>query len=296
MSLRSQARTSYIRAAAALGLDELALFLNSKRRQAAWGVVVEVHDTPPALAGQFRSQLEWVAEHFRIVNLETFAELWSAPAAAQREGKPWALFTFDDGRESNYEVGAPLLESFGARGVFFVVPAFVECPQDEAFTFYRSNVNPESKVGDELHEDWKPMNPGQIRDLAARGHAIGNHTLSHARLLGLSRENLEREIGESARKIAAWTDKAVDAFAWTFSWDSVDPAAWEVIRRYHRFCFTPCAGAVDGTTDQPSLIWRREIEVRYSPAEFRFFYSGLGDFAWASRRRKLRKLLGVNGG
>ena len=135
------------------------------------------------------------------------------------------------------------------------------------------------------------MNPEQVIDLASRGHAIGNHTLTHERLVGLPSEQLEREIGDSARKLASWTKRPVDAFAWTFGWDSIDSDAWETIRRYHRFCFSPCAGPIDSRHDDPSLLWRREIEVRYSTPELRFSYSGLVDLWWRGRRKKLRDML-----
>jgi peptidoglycan/xylan/chitin deacetylase (PgdA/CDA1 family) len=138
------------------------------------------------------------------------------------------------------------------------------------------------------------MTPAQVGDLAARGHAIGNHTLTHKRLVGLSPENLEREIGDSSRKLSAWTKKPVDAFAWTFGWHEIDANAWQAIRRYHRFCFSPCVGAIDTRCDRPPLLWRREIEVRYSAPEFRFAYSGLVDFWWRTRRRYLRNLLRVS--
>src|SRR6202011_2447516 len=145
---------------------------------------------------------EWASQYFTITSLESFARLWEQHPESEDSVKPLVLFTFDDGRESNYTVAAPLLESFGGRGVFFVVPAFAECAADEALAFYRSRINPNSRPGDEKWEDWKPMNPAQIGELAARGHAVGNHTLTHQRLAGLSPEALEREIGDSARKLA----------------------------------------------------------------------------------------------
>ena len=291
MNLRSRVRALCIQTSVLARLDELSLYWNSRRDR--YGVVAGVHETPAAMEAQFRKQLEWAAEHFSIVDLDGFAKLWEAPEL-NHDSKPPLLFTFDDGRESNYLLAAPLLEEFGARGVFFIVPEFAEVPQEQALEYYRSRVNPDSKAGDELWEDWKPMNAGQIADLAARGHAIGNHTLSHARLPGLNEQELEREIGGGARKISSWTGKAVDAFAWTFAWDAVDAAAWNVIRRYHRFCFAPCPGAVDGRRDIPALIWRREIEVYYSREEFRFQYSGLGDPFWAGRRTRLRQRLGIS--
>lgn len=254
-----------------------------------------MHETPVSLEPQFRQQLEWASEHFTITSLEEFAKLWEPNPEVEAASKPLLLFTFDDGRESNYTVAAPLLESFGGRGVFFVVPAFAECDDDKALAFYQSRINPNSRPGDEQWEDWKPMRPRQIEELAARGHAIGNHTLTHQRLVGLAPDRLEREIGDSARKLASWTKKPVDAFAWTFGWDAVDVNAWKVIKRYHRFCFSPCAGAVDSRFDSPSLLWRREIEVKYCAAEYRFLYSGLVDAWWSTRRRRLRRLLSASG-
>ena len=296
MNIRNQARAFLIQTAARLRVDELTLRIQSRKRS-PMGVVVAIHETPPPMAAQFEQQLEWVSKHFTIANLESFAGLWgngSQENSKQNSSrKPLILFTFDDGRESNYTVAAPLLESFGGRGVFFVVPAFAECKEDGALAFYRSRINPDSKMGDEKWEDWKPMNPQQIETLASRGHAIGNHTLTHERLVGLSDERLEQEIGDGTRKLSAWTHKPVDAFAWTFGSDAIDANAWNVIQRYHRFCFAPCAGAIDSRSDGPGLLWRREIEVRYTPEEYRFLYSGVGDMWWRSRRNRLRQALRI---
>jgi peptidoglycan/xylan/chitin deacetylase (PgdA/CDA1 family) len=279
-----------MQAASLAGADSLA-FRVQMRKSRMQGLVVAMHETPAFLEARFRAQLEFAAEHFTIASLEDFARLWDSPKTEHRS-KPLLLFTFDDGRESNYTVAAPLLESFGGRGVFFVVPAFAErAATEHALSFFRTRMNPGSKPGDEKNEDWKPMNPAQIADLARRGHAIGNHTLTHERLVGLSPETLEREIGDSARQLASWTKKPVDAFAWTFGWDAIDAKAWKMIQRYHRFCFSPCAGAINTSHDHPSLLWRREIEVRYSVPEYRFCYSGLVDLWWRNRRARLRDMV-----
>jgi peptidoglycan/xylan/chitin deacetylase (PgdA/CDA1 family) len=251
-----------------------------------------MHETPPSLEAQLRAQLQWASQHFTFTNLETFANLWSPISRPDPDSKPLLLFTFDDGRESNYSVAAPMIESFGGRGVFFVVPAFAENSAcEQALSFYRSRMNPDAQSPSMTCEDWKPMSPAQIADLAARGHAIGNHTATHTRLEKLSAVDLEREIGESARKLASWTGQPIDAFAWTFGWDAIDEPAWQVIRNYHRFCFSPCAGFVDADRDQPMLLWRREIEARYSSADYRFCYSGLVDIWWGRRRKRLRTML-----
>jgi peptidoglycan/xylan/chitin deacetylase (PgdA/CDA1 family) len=293
MSIRSQARAFLIQTAALVRADELALRIQ-KRKVHSHGLVIGVHETPVSFAAQFREQLEWASRHFTITSLEGLARLWEQQPDSEASSKPPLLFTFDDGRESNYAVAAPLLESFGGRGVFFVVPAFAECTADDALAFYRSRINPNSRPGDEIWEDWKPMSPSQIAELADRGHAIGNHTLTHQRLVGLSPDRLEQEIGDSAHKLVSWTKRSVDAFAWTFGWEAIDRQAWEVIRRHHRFCFSPCAGTIDSRRDNPDLLWRREIEVKYSAAEYRFLYSGLVDPWWSAQRRRLRQMLGAS--
>ena|SRR5271170_5489361 len=293
MNLRSQARAFLIQATTLARLDSLAFHIQ-ELKHGSHALVVAMHETPSSLQAQFREQLEFASQHFTIACLEEFAKLWARNPESEPTSKPLLLFTFDDGRESNYSVAAPLLESFGGRGVFFVVPAFAECAATEqALSFYRTRINPDSKPGDEKWEDWKPMSPAQVADLADRGHAIGNHTLTHERLIGLSSDRLESEIGDSARKLASWTGKPVDAFAWTFDCDAIDVNAWRTIRRYHRFCFSPCPGAIGIRHDSPDLLWRREIEVRYSRPQYRFCYSGLVDLWWGYRRSRLRDLLRV---
>jgi peptidoglycan/xylan/chitin deacetylase (PgdA/CDA1 family) len=274
-----------IHSAALARADRIALRLQKRGRHMR-AIVVEMHGTPRALEDKFREQLAWVSEHFEIVGPQTFFA-WLRDPESVRHAKPPVLFTFDDGRESNYDVAAPLLESLGARGVFFVVPDFADCSPDRALAFYRSRINSDYQPDE---EDWRPMNPAQIAELARRGHAIGNHTLTHARLAGASSEALEREVGDSSRKLASWTGLPVEAFAWTFGWDAIDADALRVVQRHHRFCFAACGGCIDPRRDIPQLLWRREIEVKYSPAEYRFLYSGLADFWWKSRRTRLRKM------
>lgn len=291
MNVRSRARTILMQAASFTGADALALRIQN-RKLSKNALVIAMHETPASLEAQFREQLEFASKHFTITSLEGFAKLWEKGRESEASSKPLLLFTFDDGRESNYTVAAPLLESFGGRGVFFVVPGFAEhAGTEHALSFYRTRINPDSKPGDDKIEDWKPMSPTQIGDLARRGHAIGNHTFSHQRLVGLSLEVLEREIGASARQLTLWTKKPVDAFAWTFGWDAIDANAWRTIQRYHPFCFSPCAGAIDARSDRPSLLWRREIEVRYSAPEYQFCYSGLVDMWWRSRRKRLHDMM-----
>ena len=291
--LKRLLRTSVIQTVAVLNLDEV--MLRRLRWRASRGgplvLVVEMHETLQRDADQFRRQLEWAAKHFTFISPESFFGLWDRARTPPKWSKPAVLFTFDDGRESNYTVAAPLLESMGTRGLFFVVPEFVGLTAQNARDFYYSRIDNRGLAPSECGEQWTPMNPDQLADLTRRGHSIGNHTLSHVSLAGLSPADLKRQIGTSAAKISSWTQKSVEAFAWPYSWNAINREAWDLIRKTHRFCFSPCPGTTNCSEDSPHLIWRTEIEAYYSDPQYRFMYSGLADPAWAGRRRRLKAIL-----
>lgn len=289
---RNLLRSTLIGATVRLRLDELALRMQRwLARYSPRMIVVVMHETPTRDETKFRNQLEWVARHFTLVDLQTFSQYWQeAQHGTPKFSKPLVLFTFDDGRLSNYLVAAPVLEAFDARGVFFVIPEWVECKQEEARKFYYSRIDSQPTPA-HTEEDWRSMNSTQIAELVRRGHSIGSHTYSHVKLVGLTGSQLRREIVESAAKIASWTERPVDTFAWTFSWDTISREAWDLIRQHYRFCFAPCPGTIVCRSDSPQLIWRKELEVRYLPSETRFMYSGLVDSLWRSQRQRLKKLL-----
>jgi len=299
LSSKAFIRSALIRAAATLRADEITLAIQRTLVRCGHSprmLVIEMHETPARDEPLLRRQFEWVERHFTIVDLPTFASLWQqclTNPRPLRNRKPPLLFTFDDGRLNNYTVAAPLLESFGARGVFFVVPQFVQCNPQEARTFYYSRIDTRGLPPTLPEEETRSMTPAHLADLARRGHSIGSHTYSHVNLATIPEDQLHHEIGDSAVQIASWTGQSCDAFAWTFSWDSITPAAWNLIRQHHRFCFAPCPGSLNCRIDSPSLIWRTEVEALYSSWDFKFMYSGLVDPLWRGQRKRLRARLGM---
>jgi len=294
LAFRKISRAFVLKTVSVLRLDEM---MRRVQRNRSRIVVVAMHETMSTHKEQFRRQLDWAARHFSLITPELFARALEAKAPVWPESKPAVLFTFDDGRECNYLVAAPLLESFGARGIFFVVPEFVGLTGKAARDFYYSRIDIRGLPTDDAATDeiWKPMSSDQISGLVRRGHWVGSHTMSHTRLEGLSDSDLNREIKESSAQIALWTGRSPDAFAWAYSWDAIDPTSWEAVKNVYRLCFSPCPGTFDLAEDSPALIWRKEIESYYSRAEYRFMYSGLLDLTWAGKRAKLRRMLNRTG-
>lgn len=75
-------------------------------------------------------------------------------------GKKCAIaFTFDDATVDQYDTALPILEKHGVKAVFNVIPELVD--RDGYMT-------------------WE-----MLRDLVAKGHALGNHTMKHVHLVQL---------------------------------------------------------------------------------------------------------------
>lgn len=96
--------------------------------------------------------------------------------------------TFDDGHRSQFEYAAPLLAEFKVKAIFFITSGWTGS-----------------------HED--SMDSSQLREIAAAGHAIGAHGLTHKLLTHCSNEELEQEIAGSKKALEDSIGRPVDCFS-----------------------------------------------------------------------------------
>ena len=101
---------------------------------------------------QFAEQLKWLRDQgYRSVSIDDIA-------AALQGGPPLPpnpiAITFDDGWRNQYDIALPILSEFGFKATFFVVSGWVG-------------------RGSTLMT-WR-----DVRDLRARGHWIGSHSVTH---------------------------------------------------------------------------------------------------------------------
>src|ERR1051325_8647602 len=244
MGWRSGLRSAVIQGAGALHLDELML---AGFRTGGLMHAVNFHGTPVEMREALVRQLEWLRSRFTVLDPTVPGQFWECGAPSHR---PPVLLTFDDGLASNFLVAAPVLESLGLRGLFFVCPGFAGLHGAAAHEFFLSRLalHRDQRVSP---ENWSPMTPAQIAELAVRGHAIGNHTYSHADLAHTREEGLFHEIVESRDLLAKWTGSTIECFAWTYKWNAISRGAWNLARSHHRFCFAPCAGWTSRITGSP---------------------------------------------
>ncbi|MGR9106449.1 MAG: polysaccharide deacetylase family protein [Gammaproteobacteria bacterium] len=144
---------------------------------------------PETLAlAKFRRHLELVREQgFKAIPLRELLQL-----DPQDTGR-YVVLTFDDGLLDNFENAAPLLDEFGYRATFFVIPGF-----DQVTRW----VNPQTRAWSEQQLPgftipFASMQKHHRRQLRDAGMEIGCHTLNHPQLTKIPTQRLNMEISES---------------------------------------------------------------------------------------------------
>ena len=248
--------------------------------------IAVIHSTPARREAEFREHLHWLAQHYEIVDPQMLLRFWNGDGTALPTRSAIVL-TFDDGLRNNAEVAAPLLDSIGARAIFFVVPGFIKASRGAQY--YRERFFPTESADTE--NDEIAMTVAQVKELARLGHMIGNHTYSHASLDQLSPELGRDEIRSARDAIVEWTGEPCHAFAWTFAWNRITRATYAFAKQYHPLVFSACPGANYLPMDKSLPLWRTTVEAWASEAERRFLYRGLGDLFWRRQRQALENML-----
>jgi len=108
---------------------------------------------------------------FRALDERVFVYTW-------RNGALSALsLTFDDGTRDHYEHVQPILDDRGIRATFFVITGSLD------------------------QSGWRNGTWAGFLDLAAAGHELGSHTVTHSRLTQLE-EGSETEVGSARYELA----------------------------------------------------------------------------------------------
>lgn len=113
-------------------------------------------------------------------NLQAGAEARVHVAKFQGNRSAALTYTFDDGLRDQYTQAAPMLDEFGFHGTFFIIGKYVAETVAEAAA---------KKPGAHGGVSWS-----ELRDLALRGHEIGNHSWTHRQLVKCTDEELAEEI------------------------------------------------------------------------------------------------------
>ena len=121
------------------------------------------------------------------------AAAYRRPLALGDRG-PIVSFTFDDFPRSAAQVAAPILESFGARGTYYVAPGLM---------------NSSGEQGDLFVE-------GDLHFLMERGHEVASHTYDHSSCRSLSSLDFQKDVRRGIDAVHALTGGNPANFAYPF--------------------------------------------------------------------------------
>lgn len=161
------------------------------------------------------------------------------------------LLTFDDGDASTLAALEPLRDH-GFQAIQFLV------------------ANRIGKANDWDNTGAPLMSESQVREWLAAGHAIGSHSMTHARLTSLSPEVAREEIHASRRCLEDLFGVPVEAFAYPWGeWNQ--RLADEVAIAGYRRAFTTDLGVNDASADPFALrrhcvwcAWRRPCDLWFA--------------------------------
>jgi peptidoglycan/xylan/chitin deacetylase (PgdA/CDA1 family) len=166
-------------------------------------------------------------------------------ARANSQSAPRVALTFDDGFRNAFENAMAPLARHGLRALQFLVVQFI------------------GKLNEwDLREGEAPemlMDAAQVRDWLGAGHAIGSHSLTHARLTRLTLRDAREEIFASRKKLEDAFGVAVEHFCYPYG-DWSEAVRDLVIEAGYRTACTTQFGVNTPATPPYAL---RRITVRH---------------------------------
>jgi len=221
---------------------------------------------------QFRSQMEWLAQHTQVVSL---AEL-SAGICPPKTATLCAI-TFDDGYAGVYHGAFPILAELKFPATVYLTTAAIG----------ESSLSSNGFAG--LYPSEPMLTWTQVREMQAGGISFGSHLVQHLDLTRIPRDVALDQLQRSKGVIEAALDQPCASFAYPWGRFNRRTSDWVAVSGYTN-AVTALHGFVrrDAAFD-PLQMPRMAIENRYRLDDFEALLVGDWDFMWVYQR--LRRVM-----
>ena len=269
-----------------LGIDHLLLLLRKLFYKGNYIYVLNYHATPENESSVLEQQLVFYNKYFSSVNLSDLNQFFENKK--WHKDKPGLILSFDDGLRSNFDVAAPLLEKYGFTAWFFIPTDFLDTSTDEQITF----ANNHSICARNIYKDGRiAMTWDEIQKLD-KNHVIGCHTKSHHRMIASTPKiQIHQEIIVSKMILEDKLGHAIDAFCWVggeeFSYSAQGAKAIREAKYKYSF-MTNCMPIKIDTN--PHQLQRNNVETSWSINLVKFAVSGVMDWLYIPKRKRVNKL------
>jgi len=251
------------------------------------------HNVEVGEAVKFEKLVEYVAHHHGILNPVEAGIRLANGVLGEPPSRSWrapCLFSFDDGFISNLQIVAPILERYGAKGLFFSCPGLTALSgnaQREAIArnVFKGHINPSS-----LNPGQRLMTWEELSELRARGHMIGCHGMNHLRLAELDDSQLENEIVTAGDLMDERLSQVTDWYAYAFGdIGSIHDKALQKIASRYQFCRSGIRGLND-TSVRPMTVWTDSLAPGAPLSYQKLVLEGGLDFQYSAARDQLQKM------
>jgi len=247
--------------------------------------VLLYHDIEPLHQEAFARQLRWLSRQWSFVSPDQFGAMVSGDEPIRGDN---LLLTFDDGFSSNRQLADDVLSPMGIQALFFVVSDFISIAgKAQSQDFIAKNIFPDMAVED-MPNHWCNMGWDDLEILLERGHTIGGHTRTHARLSCLASDKaLQNEIVSSADILERRLGVRINHFAYTFGDPgSFSAKAMAVARSRFRYVYSGIRGD-NANGVSPFALCRDSVFPQNRIYQIGALLEGAADFAHIKGRSKL---------
>ena len=134
----------------------------------------------------FEKLLIKLSKSFELINFE---DAISKIKNNKKTNSPELALTFDDGYLDCYNSIFPTLKKFNLSACFFIIPGIIDYNDSQRIKFIKSRLF--------VNNNKSFLSWNQIKEMKNNGQIIGNHTMNHLALKGLSYKGAYNEINSS---------------------------------------------------------------------------------------------------
>lgn len=175
-------------------------------------------------------------------------------------------FTFDDGFRDCIQSIAPVLESFGINGAFFINPSIVEASNSVQKSFLLNRLK--------MREEKVFMNWDEIGQLHRRGHCIGNHTMHHLVMNELTETQIKDEIANAKEILEQKLNAPCEHFAIPYGTSKFfNQQVVNIALLYHPYIHTSGNGQQYFYQNRKGVFERRHFEGNWFYSHLNYFLS-----------------------
>ena len=267
-----------------LGFIEHKLF-NSKRKNKEL-IVLNYHGVPEKFLKNFQNQINYLEEHFSIINPIEIREFFKDINC--ENDKPKLLITFDDGTQ-NILGAIDILDKKNIKSLLFIIPEFINSKNPAKY--YSKYIRPEINENIESeNEDCVAIEWNSLRKLINNKHCIGSHSFSHRMGFNTSEKDIEKEIINSKKTIEEKLNIKIDSFcSVNNSLSSINKYAANIIKENYCFHFTTIKG--NNIPKKPYSIKRINVEAYWTKYQFLFAISKLESLRWKNKEKKMDEIM-----